>query len=497
MRGELTEQLSEILKINECLTIKANLHQLFESYDNVDIIGEMAANFTDQVVLERIKLCDFLKVPERKVNTIGTFFPRMYKGGTERVLSILLLTWINMGYKVVLFTDEAENGDFEYPEAVERVVLENGSEIQVNKYRKRALELKEKILKYQIDIMIYHAWMSGILLWDMLLIKSIRVPFVLYTHGVFSTIYHDRNELTQSRHEIYKLCDGIIAATEVSCRFYRAFGCKIFYIQNPIDMRLMNKKRAELQHNHILWIGRISTEKRPLDAIKIFERILQSEPTAELYVVGDGSEYFLTKMKQECKEKGISDYVHFCGFQKVVEKYYLDAAVMLMTSEFEGYCMTLLESKAYGLPCVMYELPYLSLVKDKKGIRTASIGDIDEMANQVVGILKNMDYRKKLGQEARESFERACQFDLEKAWSEVFDTMASGFVTNFEDEMEKQMIQLLVEHNNIGIQGYVQRVKETKDYRWGNKILKMPRKFKHFLSEMRGTLYDKCDSGNI
>lgn len=408
----------------------------------------------------------------------------MYNGGTEKVLSILLALWISMGYRVVLFTDEAENADdFKYPETVERIILKNDSGIQIRDYQMRALELRDRILNSHIDIMIYHAWMSEILLWDLLLVKSIGIPFVLYTHGVFSTIYHDRNRLTESRHTVFKMCDGVIAATEVSCRFYRALGCKVCYIPNPIDMQLMYKEIAALQSKNILWIGRISQEKRPEDAINIFELIIKKEPDADLYIVGDGSKVKLERMRQICKTKGLSNQVHFCGFQKIVEKYYLEAALMLMTSEFEGYCFTLLESKAYGLPCIMYDLPYLSLTKDKKGILTAPIGDIEKMAGHAIKVLGDTKYRKELGREARDSFEAACRFDLKKAWCNVFDEMETGIPIYNEDEVETQMIQLLVEHNNIGAKSLQKQVMDSKDFKIGNKVLSFPRKIRCFLKK--------------
>ena len=38
--------------------------------------------------------------------TISVFYHRMRYGGVERVLSILIKTWLRIGYSVVLFADE-------------------------------------------------------------------------------------------------------------------------------------------------------------------------------------------------------------------------------------------------------------------------------------------------------------------------------------------------------------------------------------------------------
>lgn len=93
---------------------------------------------------------------------------------------------------------------------------------------------------------------------------------------------------------------------------------------------------------------------------------------------------------------------------------------MLMTSERDKYPTILLESKAYGLPCVMYSLPYLTMVKDKKGILTTNIGNITKMAEHVATILQDDEKRKDLSLESRESFEVLKTYDLQAIWKEIF-----------------------------------------------------------------------------
>ena len=81
--------------------------------------------------------------------------------------------------------------------------------------------------------------------------------------------------------------------------------------------------------------------------------------------------------------------------------------------------MVILESMAYGLPIVMYDLSYLSLVKDGKGVLTAPIGDIKRMAEHVISLLGNISYRKKIGEDAKDNFNKLIQYDLEMAWRNI------------------------------------------------------------------------------
>ena len=42
----------------------------------------------------------------KKAKNIGVYYHRMRNGGVEKVLSKLLFVWKELGYNIVLFTDE-------------------------------------------------------------------------------------------------------------------------------------------------------------------------------------------------------------------------------------------------------------------------------------------------------------------------------------------------------------------------------------------------------
>lgn len=49
-----------------------------------------------------------------KIRTIGLYYFRIYNGGIEKFLSMIIPVYIKMGYRVVLFTDEYRP-ELEYP----------------------------------------------------------------------------------------------------------------------------------------------------------------------------------------------------------------------------------------------------------------------------------------------------------------------------------------------------------------------------------------------
>ena len=60
-------------------------------------------------------------------------------------------------------------------------------------------------------------------------------------------------------------------------------------------------------------------------------------------------------MKQKFRENNLGECVTFTGFQEDVTPYYGQAAVLLSTSRWEGFGMTIVEAMSVGVPCVSFD----------------------------------------------------------------------------------------------------------------------------------------------
>lgn len=407
----------------------------------------------------------------KKVKNVATFYFSMGNGGIEKVVTLLIRKWKAMGYQVILFTDREPDGDdYIGRDEVERVILntdyEKGSESC------RCEQWQVAIIKYSIDIMVYHAWGNPGMKADREIFQRNNIPFIVYTHGVFSTIYHDRNQYTPLfAAEIVK-CDLVISLTRISQAFYRMLGMKSEYMQNPIEDSLMRVKGSELNEPNIIWVGRMIPEKKPLDAIRIFAKIKGSIPEARLFMIGKGPEE--KAAKKLCHEMDLENSVEFCGYVKDVEQYYERAGVMLYTSMYEGFSMVLLESKAYGIPCVMYDLPYLSMTENPQGMRIVEQDALDAAAEEAIKILKDGIWRTKLGKDARRSMEKMYVDYRNEQWEDIFEKAFEK--SEIANSTEKQMLMLLLEHEEYGIREKQKKIVNSMTYRVGNKILAIPKK---------------------
>lgn len=451
---------------------------LFENYSHAAVVMEMIEYLTLSQIIQLFK---DKNIPRKKVEegmTIATYYRRMYNGGVEKVLANLMDLWVSMGYKVVLYTDEPPTPeDYCYPETVKRIVLPEPMKTQA-----RLSKLEQSLKEEQIDLFIHHGWMSHILLHEILLVKSMNIPFILHTHGHFTALYADCADYVLNSHKVFPLCDLVVSLAEINARFYQLCGCNSYVIQNPIPQELKDiKQQAELKSHKILWIGRIAEGKRFEDALYILKGVKKKVADAELDVVGtEETDGTIERMKEICREEGLLDSVHFHGYQTDVSHFYQEAGLMLMTSEKEGYSLVLLESKAYGVPCVMYKLPYLTMVKDGKGILTAPIGDVDMMVEHIITLLTNHDMRMAIGEEARYSFEGLIEYDLIAHWKEIFRMSVEGIEGPTLLKPLKDTDSLMVEmFMNQLAEGVPMRCNNSLDYIIGQKMLNIPRKIFH------------------
>ena len=100
----------------------------------------------------------------------------------------------------------------------------------------------------------------------------------------------------------------------------------------------------------ILWIGRVEPYKRADVMLEAMPRILAEVPGAKLVIVGEGSAR--KGLMERAEALGVAASVTFTGFiseeAKIAE---LErAAVVVNTSEKEGWGMTVIEANACGAP---------------------------------------------------------------------------------------------------------------------------------------------------
>ena len=116
----------------------------------------------------------------------------------------------------------------------------------------------------------------------------------------------------------------------------------------PINLNL--KKRYPQFNFIILMASRLTKEKNISLGIETLQKLLKTHPRTGLLIVGSGPEQY--NLKRRVEFLNLDKSVVFEPWQEDIYSYYKTADLFLLTSNYEGYGLTLIESVACHCPVV-------------------------------------------------------------------------------------------------------------------------------------------------
>lgn len=201
--------------------------------------------------------------------------------------------------------------------------------------------------------------LSNLLPVDFILSKS-QLPNVhLVIHNTTSLEYGERLEgMRKELTKIYLAKPCVAVSQGVEKDFIEIFGRKsrITTIYNPIDVKQVVSTASEyvpdIDVPYIVNVGKFKQQKRHDILIKAYAKANVQE---KLVLVGTGD--LLEVSKKLVKDLGIEDKVIFTGFKKNPYPYIKYAKLMVVSSDFEGFSIAILEALALGTPIISTDCP--------------------------------------------------------------------------------------------------------------------------------------------
>lgn len=183
---------------------------------------------------------------------------------------------------------------------------------------------------------------------------------------------------------------------------------KIHVIPDFVDVRRFVPGPGPREKT-IVHVSNFRPVKRTCDAVRAFYLIRRRVP-ATLVLVGNGPEK--DAVRDLAGKLGIAKSVRFVGEDPEVESHLRNASLLLSTSEFEGFGMSVLEALASGVPVVTTESGGVSEVITEACGRTAAVGDVEALAAASADILKDENLARSMGEAGRRRAEE--MFDVDR-----------------------------------------------------------------------------------
>ncbi|CAK1255032.1 Glycosyltransferase involved in cell wall bisynthesis (RfaB) [Fructobacillus tropaeoli] len=208
-------------------------------------------------------------------------------------------------------------------------------------------------------------------------------------------------------------------------------------LTNPKILPIQNKYNP----HKIIMVARIDKQKNIGDALRAFSLIRKRQIQAELFIYGYiYDQKYNQELLQLIQSLDIEKSVHFEFYRSSQDTIYKDAAVMIMTSENEGWGMSINEALAVGIPVISYDTcfgPSEIITNGEDGIIVPK-GDYRELAKQTIRILDDSELRQKLSKNAKHNMQRYDINSVSHIWKDVINKMKQTIGEEKEKEKEKE-----------------------------------------------------------
>ena len=246
------------------------------------------------------------------------------------------------------------------------------------------------------------------------------VPHIVPTRGLkMYVLYQMHNMHVQApyrwdseMHPVYKRVldridgmDAMVSLTERQSEdiaLRRGRTTNMFAIPNPVAEPEAAPEGAQREPHRAAILARLELQKRLTHAIGAWERVVAAVPGAHLDIYGDGSRR--DALQALIDERGLGEAITLHGFDPRARDALWRSSAFLMTSVFEGYPLSTLESMARGCPVVSYDVKYGPREQISDGVDGFLVpeGDQEQLAQRVIELLTDADLSARMSAAARE-----------------------------------------------------------------------------------------------
>jgi glycosyltransferase involved in cell wall biosynthesis len=333
------------------------------------------------------------------------------RGGISRVVSILS----NEIYLTQLFTihiigyQKRELQGYKWNENLIFHEL-GGDESSMKKGMfKAAFRLRKILDAHKIKVIISSGQMVGPLAVLGTLFK--RTKHVYWSHTSFkastSNKYRVFNEkLTAPFSKI------LVCLTKADIRNYEreTLARRVVQIYNPIDPVLENLETVyNADSNKIISVGRLTYQKNFELLVDVAKIILDKHKDYSWHIYGSGEKE--KEIQAKIDKNDLTERLILMGQSNDLYSLYGNYSMMVMTSRYEGFPMTLLEGMACKLPLVSFDIPTgpNELIADNQNGFLIEPFDLEKMASKIEELILDKDRRRSF---SRQNVELMAEFQI-------------------------------------------------------------------------------------
>lgn len=374
------------------------------------------------------------------------FIPSMFSpGGMERVLTDKINYMVeNFAYEITIITTEQNSKPYYFPinEKVKKIDFginfnEHFSTSLFKKFfshRNKLKAYKKKtedfLCKNKIDISISLLG-KEIEFFTTLKDQSKKIGEIHFAKNIREQFLSARSSSfiwkilgkirTKQLVNSTKTLDAFVVLTKQDLEKWQDTHNNLHQIYNPKSY--INVELSSLENHKAIAVGRLDEQKAFDVLINIWSSVSSSFPTWTLDIYGEG--HMKDKLQHMIIDKKLENNIFLKGTTNNLVKVYKNASLYLMTSNYEGFGMVLLEAMSFGIPCIAFDCESgpSEIIKNNISGYTIPLGDKELFSEKIKSILKNKELMKIMGKESVIQSNNFIIEDIMAQWNNLFKSL--------------------------------------------------------------------------
>lgn len=221
-----------------------------------------------------------------------------------------------------------------------------------------------------------------------------------------------------------KHSDYVVTLTESDRKHYEQMLRRtqnIEAIYNPMEKA--GSIEAEKRENRIITVGRLVAGKGMDFLAEAAVRVLKKHTDWKWFLLGEGEERpFLERI---IRENQLEEQLILTGLVPNVGEYLAQSKIFVLTSMSEGLPMCLLEAKAYGLPCISFDIPTGpdEIIEEGSNGFLIKPFDCEDMVGKINSLIEDDRLLLKFTQNAKKNMEKFQMAGIMEKWNRVLDDL--------------------------------------------------------------------------
>lgn len=320
--------------------------------------------------------------------------PDMPGGGTERVVSLLANEYSRRGIDVAILLFAGHETAYRLDERIEVVSVGAPTGGRLGARIERIRKMRQ-----------YYKKNRNCQIWAFSVMGAVFSVLAAWGQKHYLLV-SERNDPNQYEHPkirdfFYRFADVVVCQTKDAMEsFPKRIAKKAIVLPNPIE--IISEPWNGEREKRVVAAGRLVPQKNHKLLIRAFARFVEEFPEYILELYGKGAQE--AELKELASRLGIGQKVFFCGFSDRIQEKINQAAMYVLSSDYEGISNSLLEAIALGIPVIATDCPIggcRTYIKDGRNGLLVPVGEIEPLVNAMKKIAKDPALAAQFGLEGR------------------------------------------------------------------------------------------------